>query len=147
MALTRIEEWDTSYRVTEVSPYLRKGCGNPECPMCYPYSHEGLRYLERENYYLKKELSYYRYNSQSLNIATPSLPEPKKKPMSKLTTLAKKMLDSDLRAFVKLGVLDDSLEITDKGVDFLLAQYLSENKVRLAKEARKTLKEEKEKED
>lgn len=69
------------------------------------------------------------------------LPEPKKN-MS-LTTLAKKVLDSDLRAFIKAGIIDNDLEITTSGMKFLMAQYLSDNKKVLAKEARRKIREDK----
>lgn len=57
--------------------------------------------------------------------------------MTKLTNIAKRLLDADTKALVKAGVLDSELQITEEGKQFLLAQYLIDNKPALAKEAQK----------
>lgn len=67
--------------------------------------------------------------------------------MSQLSKLAKKLLDPDTKALVKAGVLDNELEVTDEGADFVLTFLVEKNKVELAKEARKQLREQKKEED
>ena len=63
--------------------------------------------------------------------------------MSQLSKLAKKLLDPDTKALVKAGVLDSELDVTEEGVDFVIAFFVDQNKVELAKEARKQLREQK----
>lgn len=59
--------------------------------------------------------------------------------MSNLAILAKKLLDADTKVFVKAGFLDESLQLTDEGKEFLLTQYFADNKAALAKEAKAML--------
>ena len=61
--------------------------------------------------------------------------------MNKLTILAKKIVDADLRNMIKVGWLDNSLQLTQEGEDAVLADYLAENKVRFGKMAEEELKE------
>lgn len=122
---------------------ISAGCGCPECRgrqmgMVDP------RYLDEQMYRMRKELEYVARREISMQLTSRILlsSEPKRT-MNGLSTIAKKLLDSDTRAFVKAGILDESLEITSKGTMFLLAHYLSDNKAKLAKEARKEMREKK----
>lgn len=66
--------------------------------------------------------------------------------MGKLTILAKKVIDADLRNMIRVGWLDNSLQLTQDGEDAIMAHYLSENKAafgKMAEEALKELKKEK----
>jgi hypothetical protein len=72
--------------------------------------------------------------------------KPRKKIMTKVTHLAKRLLDADTRTFIKAGFIDSDLELTESGKEFLLTKYLAENKKELAKEAKEYIKE-REKED
>ena len=63
--------------------------------------------------------------------------------MSQLSKLAKKLLDADTKALVKAGVLDNELDVTEEGVDFVISFLIDKNKEELAKEARKQLQEQK----
>lgn len=65
----------------------------------------------------------------------------RKSTMDKLTTLAKKIVDADLRNMIKVGWLDNSLNLTTAGEDVVLADYLSENKAKFGKLAEEELKE------
>ncbi len=65
----------------------------------------------------------------------------RKSNMDKLTTLAKKIVDADLRNMIKVGWLDNSLNLTSEGEDVVLADYLSENKAKFGKLAEEELKE------
>ncbi len=67
--------------------------------------------------------------------------KPKQGLMKKLTTLGKKFLDADIAKFVKLGWLNESLEVTETGRSAALEHYFSENKVELGKIAGVQLKE------
>ena len=66
---------------------------------------------------------------------------PRRKPMAKLSTLAKKLLDPDTKALVKAGVLNNELEVADE--EFVLSYLVNLHKEGLAKEARKKLREDK----
>lgn len=63
--------------------------------------------------------------------------------MNTLTILAKKVIDADLRSMIKIGWLDNSLQLTQDGEDAVLAHYLSENKAAFGKMAEEALKERK----
>lgn len=121
--------YDLSVTGTFDASRFNSGCG---CPRCQERSGEEAYYLKRKIEYLEREL----YFRRSVEITKP------KANMNKLTILAKKLLDADTKVFVKAGILDESLEITDEGVDFLLAQYLADNKERLAAAAKELIKEE-----
>jgi hypothetical protein len=119
------------------------------CYECCKYSRqERMLSADEITYLIRREVEkgIYQISREMQYIARPQqnyLPEPGKK--MRLTTLAKKLFDSDTRAFIKAGILDESLEITTQGTKFLLAQYLTNNKKELAKEARKKIREDKEK--
>ncbi len=51
----------------------------------------------------------------------------------------KTVLDKDYRAMKKLGYLDNSLEVTEEGMQWLAAQYVKENKTALGKVAQEEL--------
>ena len=63
--------------------------------------------------------------------------------MAQLTQLAKRTFDADTKALIEVGFLDQCLELTQAGKDFVLAQYVGDNKKALADEARKIIAENK----
>jgi hypothetical protein len=63
--------------------------------------------------------------------------------MDKLTTFARKVVDPDLRNMIKVGWLDNSLELTEEGKQVLLAEYFFDNKEKIGKLAADQLKENK----
>ncbi len=67
--------------------------------------------------------------------------------MAKISTIAKKLLDKDLRVLVEAGWLDSELAVNEAGVDALIEMLFMEKKTELAKEAALLLKEKKEEED
>lgn len=79
----------------------------------------------------------------TINLAYFECVTPPQSIMTKLTTIAKKLLDADTKALVKAGILDSELQITEDGEKFLLAQYLTDNKKALATEAQKIIDEQK----
>lgn len=64
-----------------------------------------------------------------------------------LGRFARKNLDKDVRAFVELGLMDDSLEVTDQGMRFAIGFIYQNFKKELGEEARKEIEEIKEDED
>lgn len=109
----------------------------------------GCKSRDREIEYLRnriKEESYrFRPYDYPWEYGYPSWFEfSKPKKMKTLSAIAKKVFDADTRTLVKAGILDESLEITEEGTSFLLAQYLADNKKALALEAKKLLDEKKE---
>lgn len=64
----------------------------------------------------------------------------KKINMNKLTILAKSIVDADLRNMIKVGWIDNSLQLTEEGEQAILAHYLSANKAELGKLAEAELK-------
>lgn len=62
--------------------------------------------------------------------------------MFKLQTLAKKYLDKDIKVLVKHKLLDNTLQPTDKGLEFLASYLFSVYKKELAAELRAEVKEE-----
>ncbi len=61
--------------------------------------------------------------------------------MSTLTTIAKKYLDADVKAFVQLGFMSNDLELTQSGAAFVVEQLFLANKELLGKAAKKHLQE------
>jgi hypothetical protein len=59
--------------------------------------------------------------------------------MTKISILAKKLLDADVKALVEAGYLNDKLELTEEGKEAVLTHYLNANKKALADEARAVL--------
>lgn len=57
--------------------------------------------------------------------------------MKKLSIMATKLVDADVKAFVEAGILDSELNITEEGRDFVLTQVLNDNKAKYATEAKK----------
>lgn len=98
-------------------------CPNHNCQLCYP---ERYIYTDPSTDFLRNYIG--------------DWPRQKKMPLS---TLAKKFLDSDIKILVKTGMLDECLNITSKGKDFVLAEYLADNKKKLAEKAKKLLKKKK----
>lgn len=71
----------------------------------------------------------------------------KSKIMGKLQILAKKYLDKDIKTLVKHKYLDNTLAVTDEGLEFLASFLYSHFKAELADEARKQSKDKQEEED
>ena len=137
-----------AYEYDPMMAHPRRFC-HPECH-CSDCCQYGRQMVEEITYRVRREMqnAVYQIASEMRYVNRPAmnyLPEPSK--TMKLTTLAKKLFDSDTRAFIKAGILDESLEITTQGTKFLLAQYLTNNKKELAKEARKKIREDKGKEE
>lgn len=63
--------------------------------------------------------------------------------MKKLSLIAQQLLDKDLRTLVKAGILNEELGVED--TDFVLSFFVTQNKEKLAIQAKKLLKEKKKK--
>jgi hypothetical protein len=61
--------------------------------------------------------------------------------LNTLSTFAKKHLDKDVKSFVQLGWMDESLEVTDEGCNALMAYLFDLHKVELGKLAAEEIKE------
>jgi hypothetical protein len=83
--------------------------------------------------------------AQDLKII--GLPESAQSPMKKLSILARKLLDADVRALIEVGWLTEELDITEEGIKQVAADILLDNKEAFAKDARRELKEAKKCED
>lgn len=63
--------------------------------------------------------------------------------MDRLSILAKKAINPNLRNMIKVGWLDNGLQLTSRGEEVVLADYLAENEDKFGKLAEEQLKEEK----
>lgn len=124
------------------NPYSQQSLAGCSCPSCRANETPRERSLGNEIDYLKDK-NRRLMDDLKMQLMMSQSSQPKKK-MEKLTTLAKKIFDADTRLFIKAGILGKDLEVTEEGINFLLAQYLSDNKAALAKEAKKLVDERKE---
>ncbi len=121
--------------------YRQEECPCPRCgyrmQFRYPTSQlEMNKYMDEARYYARKEAAYTCEMFMRSQIMKP------RKSMQ-ITALAKRILDPDTRALIKAGWLNNDLSITSEGRDAFLAYFLSENKKKLAEQAKVAIEEKK----
>lgn len=63
--------------------------------------------------------------------------------MDRLSTIAKKVINPNIKAMIKVGWLDTNLQLTSAGEEVVLTEYLSDNEEKFGKLAAEQLKENK----